>query len=44
MQTLSRGQSIDLGRLVAVAVFAFFMVIDILAVQKDLKAFFPLTP
>jgi protein-S-isoprenylcysteine O-methyltransferase Ste14 len=30
-----------LGRLAAVVVFAFFMVINFLAVQKDLKAFFP---
>gem|GEM_PF-483205 len=42
MKTSDKSSRIDLGRLAAVAIFAFFMVISILAVQKDLKAFFPL--
>ena len=41
MRTSDKSSRIDLGRLAAVAVFAFFMVINILAVQKDLKTFFP---
>jgi len=36
MRTSDKSSRIDLGRLAAVAVFAFFMVINILAVQKDL--------
>jgi protein-S-isoprenylcysteine O-methyltransferase Ste14 len=41
MQTSAKSSRIDLGRLAAVAVFTFFMVINLLASQKDLKTFFP---
>ena len=44
MRTSDKSSRIDLGRLAAVAVFAFFMVINILAVQKHLNAFFPFHP
>ena len=41
MKTSGKSLRIDLGRPVAVAVFGYFMVINILAVQKLLRAFFP---
>ena len=41
MKTSDKLSRIDLGGLAAVAVFGYFMVINILAVQKFLKAFFP---
>ncbi|MGA2939496.1 MAG: isoprenylcysteine carboxylmethyltransferase family protein [Syntrophobacteraceae bacterium] len=41
MKTSIKSLRIDLGRPVAVAFFGYFMVINILAVQKNLKAFFP---
>lgn len=41
METLGTKWRIDLGRLVAVAVFSFFMIINLLAVQNDLKSLFP---
>ncbi len=41
MKMSDKSTRIDLGRPAAVVVFAFFMVINFLAVQKDLKALFP---
>ncbi len=41
MKTSDKSSRIDLGRLLAIAVFAYFMVINFLAVQTFLKAFFP---
>ena len=41
MKMSDKLQRIDLGRPVAVAVFAYFMVVNILAVQNDLKVLFP---
>ncbi len=41
MKMSDKSSPIDLGRPAAVAVFAFFMVINFQAVQKDLKALFP---
>jgi protein-S-isoprenylcysteine O-methyltransferase Ste14 len=41
MKMSDKSSRTDLGRLVAVAVFGYFMVINLLAIQKILNVFFP---